>query len=287
MTRIEKFIPRYTRIIADNTLKMSVLTVLLVVPTFCTVTGVNDPNTSLPEPEKIQKTLMRGTVEAKENLANDLKLRAKAENSTVCNQFEAIRISYPVLEPGSSYAVLILRSQVCWEDYVVVMRREASKRWHFVISYPVFSKYGHSRISFPSLLRQGQQEIMIDRDCLAAGTGFWQYNTAVIRFQDRRPDVIFDDIQELNFFVPERVTSKDEVGNTEETENGIFFIVPSDIPARSLSDILEKQIIARHKRRIVRWRLFSWDAETNRYRSQPVDEGTASDLLKKVGAVKH
>jgi hypothetical protein len=266
---------------ADKALMRTAFLSLAVIVLFSMTSGAKERNVASFDPETIKRTFLRGTDEAKEKLAANLNLRGKVENAAACTWFQTVQPNYPALESNREYAVLVLRSEQCWFDFIVILRHKATKDWELVETYPVFCKYGHSPISFPALLKQGQQEIMINRDNLVSGTGFWQFNTTIIRIQDQKPDIIFDEIQELNFFVPE------QGGNTEETERGSFFIVPSDDPSIALSDILEKQVIVRHKQRIVRWRIFSWDVRMNRFRSQPLDDLSASGALKKQGSTKN
>jgi hypothetical protein len=267
---------------ADKALMRTAFLSLAVIVLFSMTSGAEERNVASLAPETIKRTFLRGTDEAKEKLAASLNLRGKVENAATCTWFQTVQLNYPVLEPSQEYAALVLRSEQCWFDFVVILRHKAPKDWELVETYPVFCKHGHSPISFPSLLKQGQQEIMINRDNLVSGTGFWQFNTTIIRFQDQRPDIIFDEIQELNFFVLDP-----RGGNTQEAERGSFFIVPSDDPSIALSDILEKQVIVRHKQRIVRWRIFSWDVQMNRFRSQPLDDLSASGALKKQGSTKN
>ena len=240
---------------------------------------------TVPEPEKIRRALLKKSseltdIEAKEKLAVDLRLvtfpESASQHESTCVDFTSVRVTYPALEPGSGYSVLLFRTEHCWEDFVVILRHTTSAAWTHVATYPVFSKYEHARVSFPQLIKQGQDQIMIDRTNIVSGTGFWQYNTTVIRVHQGKAEVILDESQESNLSVPDH-----KGGNTELLERGTFFVVPSDEPANALCDILEKQEISRHNRRIIRWRIFGWDPTMNRFRPQLLDDANAEALAKK------
>jgi hypothetical protein len=247
---------------------------------FSVASAAGNNQTKVPGPEAIRQTFLKGSLEAKEKLAIDLRLVTVPENAsqheTTCADFDSIRLSYPALEPGFADSTLIFRSEHCWSDFVVILRRNPSGTWTHVATYSVFSKYDHSRVSFPSLLKQAQNEIMIHRTNIISGTGFWQYNTTVIRVHQGKGEVIMDESQESNLSVPDG-----KGGNTELLERGTFFVVPSDEPANALCDILEKQEISRHNQRIVRWRIFQWDSTMSKFRPQLLDDANAEALAKK------
>jgi hypothetical protein len=250
-----------------------------------TLSAQENSGATVPSPEKIRETLLDKSselidIDAREKLAADLRLvtvpESAEQHETTCADFDSVRLSYPALEPGFTDSTLIFRSEHCWWDFVVILRHTTSAAWTHVATYPVFSKYDHSAVRFPSLLKQGQQEIMIDRTNIISGTGFWQYNTTVIRMNRGRPEVILDESQESNLSVPDGKGS-----NTELLERGIFFVVPSEEPEKALCDSLEKQEISKHSQRIVRWRIFAWDSTMSRFRPQFVDESYANKLSKK------
>lgn len=229
-------------------------------------------------PETIKKTFLTGTDQAKEELSEELNLRGGQESGT-CVWFQSPQVYYPALQSSHDWAVVVLRSEQCWWDFLVILRH-TSKQWQLVSTYPIFGKSGHSPVSFPSLLKQGEQEIMIQRDNLVSGSGEWQYDTVIFRLVNGRPEVIFDETQELNFSIPA------ETGNTEESEKGTFFLIPSNDSAIAISDILEEQEIVRHKHRVVRWRIFTWWPEISRFRSQAIDEASANRRLIKLESIR-
>jgi hypothetical protein len=250
-----------------------------------------EKETSVPPPKAIKRTFLKGTDEAKDKLALVLRMidhsaGTISQNLTVpCITFESVKIEFPLLEAGKPYAVLIFRSGYgpgsCWFDFVSILRKISSEQWEFVATYPLFSRDRHPAITFPSLVKAGQREIMIDRDNIRSGTGDWQYDTVVVQIRDGRPNLIFDEIKELVFAVP-----AEREGNTEEEENGTFFIVPSDQQHEGAFNILEKQQIKKHKQSVTRWRLFTWAEDSRRFRAEAIDQTTAAEIQKKTANVR-
>jgi hypothetical protein len=246
---------------------------------------------ALPAPEKIRAMLLDKTPQEQlflqhrendqENLKQTLQLHSETFETT-CGTFDSVSLKHVTLEAGRSHTVLVIRSEQCWYDFVVILRRAPKGHSTLVATYPLFSKYDHPSVSFPELIGAGIHEILIGRKSVgASGTGVWQYDTLVIKLFDGRPRVIFNQPTEANLSVP-----SGKFDNTEEFQHSKWYLVPAGDPNYSRTDILEEQVACVHRTKLDRWWLHSWNPRIHSFEGYLIDEPSAKDLLVK-GARYH
>jgi len=238
---------------------------------------------SVPSPEKIRSMLLDKTpyeklfLEHRENELADLEKKLGMESDeTPCRLFESVSIDYVALEPGRTHAVIVARSERCWNDFLTVIERVQRGQWRLVKTYRLFSKYDHPRIAFPELISTGTHEILIGRSAVGAnGTGIWQYDTMVVKLFGGDPQVIFDEPNEANLSIPMRGE------NADLFQHSKWYLVPSGNPGRNKMDIVEDQILCVNGTKVERWWWHSYDDTVRRFRGVLVDRSSATDWIKK------
>jgi len=238
---------------------------------------------SVPSPEKIRSMLLDKTsseklfLEHRENELAELEKNLGMESDgTPCGFFESVSLDYVALEPGRTHAVIVARSERCWNDFLTVIERVQRGQWRLVKTYRFFSKYDHPRVAFPELISTGTHEILIGRSNVGAnGTGIWQYDTMVVKLFGGDPQVIFDEPNEANLSIAVNGEKADQFQHSK------WYLVPAENPGRSKIDIVEDQTLCVNGTKVERWWWHSYDHAVRRFRGVLVDRSSAMDWIKK------
>jgi len=179
----------------------------------------------------------------------------------------------PQLENGRKTALLIFRI-LGSPAYVTILEQRPDQSWRLINTYPLDTYGLATTITFPALIRPDEHQIMISHRPLGHGSNYWHYDTLVVRIYEGRPEIVFDEVEELHFDFPEGRSS------AAQQESAHFYVIPGDDDSQSRSEILEEQVIQQHTQTVRRWRLFSWDSVDGRFWPQPLSKEDAFGLLK-------
>jgi len=104
---------------------------------------------------------------------------------------------------GGGRRHLVVEADACGEESLAILvfgeTAPGSERWSYEQKIVLMERYGvRPRVSFPTLARKGEQEIMVERVMVDWGTGIQQYDRIILKMVDGRLTTVFEEPEEVS-----------------------------------------------------------------------------------------
>src|SRR5262249_45355805 len=106
-----------------------------------------------------------------------------------CHSYELVTVSSPTLERGVSHRVV-----TAWDgdSLSIIVLRPARDGWRHVDTRSFASKYADPKVSFPSLIEEGVQEISVSQETLLRGTNVLENHQTIYKLRKEKLALVFD-----------------------------------------------------------------------------------------------
>lgn len=235
----------------------------------------------LPSPSKIREILLHGGQVEKKRMVESLKLFLPRgarwgneqlpclEYQTITGQASTIELSQVVLKAPKPYTVIVAKPQDCEYQFLVVMDQIAPGRWAHLATVPILAKNWEPEISFARLIDPDESEIIVRNRTTDTGLGMHQRNITILKLFEGGLSVIFNEVEKQTFFIP--ITRNGEPADTEQSQESEFWLIDAEAGTQSIKNILERQVIGKGGKQIIRWRIFVWSPELKVFEGVPTE----------------
>jgi hypothetical protein len=161
-----------------------------------------------------------------------------------------------------SRLLVVKGADIGWTMYLVPMIRPDGD-WQTLPAVPLSTHYEAPTITLDSLVRKGEQEIVVSHLWVDHGTGVQQTNLTIYKLIDGAMRIIFDQPEHLHFF-----TVLNPPDTYDEYQESTFKFVEKEPNAAGLKAIEETRVETVGKRRITVHRTYCWKPEIQAYRME-------------------
>jgi hypothetical protein len=229
-------------------------------------------------PSYVAHTLDQGTPSQRNDLALQLGILAPnpskpgTYSNSPCVNFHHLE-SRPevVLRAGAENVVLIADSTECDSTYIVVFDRAPKSEWRHVQTVRLPSHAQRPEVTFSELIQPGVSEIVVHHETSRDSGSVQQEDFVVLKMLHDRVEVVLDATERSELTLTNR--SAAETDNLQQTQTSTFSLLKSPPNSAAMFRIFEKQVVTDNKTTIIRYRVWTWDPELERFRSSPIDGG--------------
>jgi hypothetical protein len=165
------------------------------------------------------------------------------------------------LQNVASRLILVDEGEVCQTMYLVPMIDEGGG-WTTLQAIPLSTQYEPPKITFESLVGEGEQEIILRHLWVDHGTGIQQTNLTIYKLIDGAMRIIFDQPEHLHFSTR---LNPDHPYTYDEDQESTFKFVKNDSDAAAPTAIEETRVETVGKRKLTVYREYSWEPEIQAY----------------------
>jgi len=206
----------------------------------------------LPSPEKIA-TLLKGDC-TPEIAALDDGLKVP------CHNFAEVAVVEARLERGKRDKVI---TAFDGDELSFVVLRFDRNDWRHVDTRTFASKYEEPKVSFPSLVEKGVQEISVSQETLLRGTNVLENHQTVYKLLKGKLTLVFDQ--------PAHAHLDGWGTETDRDEESDFRYAAADKTGPGM--IYARTVFRDHGKKLATvLRAYTWDSETERFRQTPLHD---------------
>ena len=143
--------------------------------------------------------------------------------------------------------------------YLVPMIRQDGD-WRTLPAVPLSTHYEAPTITLDTLVRKGEQEVVVSHLWVDHGTGIQQTNLTIYKLIDGAMRIIFDQPEHLHFFT--LTVPPDSYDEYQESK----FIFVNEPNTFGLKTIEETRVETNGRRRLTVYRAYCWQPEIQIYR---------------------
>lgn len=227
------------------------------------------------EPNAVADTLRSGSAEQRSQLATELGIMtpnfssATAKSNAPCVTFNHVDERQVRLRADAENAVIIAASGECDSTYIIVLDKAPKSEWRHLQTVRLAARVRAPEVSFAELIQPGVSEIVVHRETTRDSGSAQQENFVVLKLLHDRLVPVLDTVERLKVTMPDRPAN--DADNVEQTQQSTFRLVKVDPSPGASTRLLEKEVITERKTNLTRYRLWSWDADLERFRSSPHD----------------
>jgi hypothetical protein len=229
-------------------------------------------------PSYVAHTLDQGTPSQRNDLALQLGILAPnpskpgTYSNSPCVNFHHLE-SRPevVLRAGAENVVLIADSTECDSTYIVVFDQAPKSEWRHVQTVRLPSHAQRPEVTFSELIQPGVSEIVVHHETSRDSGSVQQEDFVVLKMLHDRVEVVLDATERSELTLTNR--SAAETDNLQQTQTSTFSLLKSPPNSAAMFRIFEKQVVTDNKTTIIRYQVWTWDPELERFRSSPIDGG--------------
>jgi len=116
-------------------------------------------------------------------------------------EFDKVEIKPATLVRDKESAILVVESDSCQSIFIIPVIKERDT-WNAYKAISIWTKFNHPFIRIDSLVRTGEQEIIVSDVIVDEGTGFFQKNMTIFKFLRGKLEVVFDQPESIQVAVP-------------------------------------------------------------------------------------
>jgi hypothetical protein len=128
-------------------------------------------------------------------------------------------------------------------------------------------------VSFAELIKPGVSEILVHKETTRDSGGAQQQDFVVLKLIGEHVEVVLDATERSEITLANRTPSESD--NLTQTQTSTFDLLKAPANSAATYRLLEKEVITDNKTTIMRYRVWTWDPELERFRPTPYDGGDA------------
>ena len=228
-------------------------------------------------PSEVAHTLNEGTPAQRNDLALELGIFAPnpskpgTNSNSPCVNFHHMESRPVVLRSGAENEVLLADSSECESTYIVVFDRAPKAEWRHVQTVRLAARTGRPEITFAELVQPGVSEILVYHESTSETGASNQQDFAVLKLLHDRVEVVLDTTEHSEITLTNHPPS--DTTNLRQTQSSTFSLLKSLPDSAAQYRLLEKEVITDNQTTITRFRVWTWDADLERFRPAPFDGG--------------
>jgi hypothetical protein len=229
------------------------------------------------KPDEVAQTLRNGTPVQRNDLALELGIFAPnpskpgTNSNSPCVNFHHVEERPVTLRAGAENVVLLADSSECDSTYVVVFDKAPKSEWRHVRTVRLPSRARRPEVTFEEVVRPGVSEILVHHENTLDSGGAQQEDFVVLKMLGERLEVVLDTTEHSEITLGNHTPTEDD--NLQQTQTSTFSLLKSAPNSTAANRVLEKDVLTDNKTTITRSRVWTWNAELERFRPAPFDAG--------------
>jgi hypothetical protein len=174
---------------------------------------------SYPSTEDLVRRLESKDASVRKNVVDSLGIVDWTLSKPCYEEFDKVEVKQVALVKDRESAILIVKSYACQSLSIIPVINERDK-WVAYRVITLWAKFDYPTIRIDSLVNVGEQEIIASKVLVDEGTGLYQENMTIFKFQRGKLEVVFDQPESLS--VGTMIHEKDNPTRFNDIETSVF-----------------------------------------------------------------